>query len=561
MKKLLITVFFSVALISVIAIILINSSKTIDPPQVPYTDTSSFKTVSSGDSLVYCGKSWFHKSRTGLYELYTEGDAYYRGLAAGKLTRDLSRKQEKIFVRQINKFVPSKSYRRFLNFIIDIFNRKIDTYIKPEFLQEIFGVSKYADDQYKYIGSNYQRMLNYHAAHDIGHMMQNYHLVGCTSFAVWDERSKDSSLLVGRNFDFFINDDFAEDKIISFVKPDSGYNYMMISWGGMTGVVSGMNDQGLTVTINAAKSQVPLHSACPVSLVAKHILQYARNIREAFGIAGRYQVFVSESFMIGSAKDKKACIIEKSPEKTVLFENDSNYIICTNHFQSTEYASDKLNIMQMNETPTVYRFKRVEQLIRNSSPMDENSAAALLRNPDGMDDKKIGYTNELAVNQFIAHHSVIFKPEQLLVWVSTTPYQAGTYVCYDLNKIFQKKECLMQNTEMYEFELSLLPDSVMLSDYSGKIAEYKKIRDAFVDHLNSDITQANAGDAEKMTGLNPEFYQPYYLAGEYYYKNKSYGRALEYYRKALEKSIPYLADRELLKKRMEACKSKTIKYE
>jgi len=561
MKKVLLIVFSIIGLLSVALIIFIQHFLSIAPPEVSPVDTSAFVMKNEGDSLTYCDNSWLHKSNTGLFELYTEGDAYYRGLVTGKLIRKLLYKQEKTFVDQIYRFVPSKTYLRFLKFVIAVFDRDIDKCIKREYVREIYGLSQFASDDFDNIGSKYQRILNYQAAHDIGHMMQNYHLVGCTSFAVWDEKSKDSSLLIGRNFDFFVSDEFAEDKIISFVKPDSGYNYMMITWGGMMGVVSGMNDHGLTVTVNAAKSPVPLHAACPVSMVAKHILQYAGNIKEAMNIAGRYQVFVSESFMIGSAEDGKACVIEKSPYKTVLFQNDADYIICTNHFQSGDFSADKLNIKQKEETPTTGRFQRTEQLIKRDSPMDEKDVAAVIRNPYGMDDKKIGYTNELAINQYIAHHSVIFKPEKLLVWVSTKPYQLGTYVCYDLNKIFHKKEYFKQDKELFEIELSLHPDSVLITEYFSKVTEYKKMRDAFIDNLNNHLSLINESSVEKLIQLNPDFYQPYYLAGEYYNNNKNYDKALIFYQKAMTKSIPYLSDRKLLEERIKACETKIKKYE
>jgi len=201
------------------------------------------------------GNNWLKKNEYGLWEMYLEGAPFERGIASGKLTKELIYKQEEAFVSQIKELIPSESYLGFLKYFVKFFNRDIDEYVLPEFQEEIYGISFSASNDFDFIGTNYERLLNYHAAHDIGHALQDLMLVGCTSFAA-NLGYTDSSLIIGRNFDFYINDAFAEDKIVCFENPDNGYQFAYVTWASMIGVVSGMNNQGLTVTINAGKSDI-----------------------------------------------------------------------------------------------------------------------------------------------------------------------------------------------------------------------------------------------------------------------------------------------------------------
>jgi isopenicillin-N N-acyltransferase like protein len=329
------------------AIYLVQVSK-VNPPKPADTSSLQLQRTDHGNGFYTLKNNWFRHSSSGLYELYVEGDPFELGVINGKLTEELVVRQEDHFAEQITKMVPSEFKRNFLKYLIGFFNRNLHNNVTDE----------YASARYQYLGTNYQRILNYHAAHDIGHAVQNLALVGCTSFGTWDSMSADSTMIIGRNFDFYVGDHFAEDKIVAFFNPTKGHKFMTVTWGGFVGAVSGMNDQGLSVTINAAKTDLPTGSATPVSLVTREILQYAKNIQEAVSIARSRKMFVSESFLVASAADNKAVIIEKTPDELDVYDPRKDFIVCTNHFQSNGLGKTKMNIEQENESASLYRYKR-----------------------------------------------------------------------------------------------------------------------------------------------------------------------------------------------------------
>lgn len=504
---------------------------TVSDEQPPTVDTSGFVQLQRqkiNDSTYILGNNWIRKSESGWYEMYTSGDALKRGIVNGILSKELLIKQEEAFTHQIKKMIPSDSYLKFLKYIVGFMNRDLEAHILPEFQEEIYGISLSASDSFKWIGNNYFRQLNYHAAHDIGHALQNMMLVGCTSFGAWGAKTSGHSMLLGRNFDFWVGDEFAQNKIVSFVQPDSGYNFASITWGGFIGVVSGMNDQGLTVTINAAKSSIPFSAATPVSLVAREVLQYASTIDEAVAIAHKREMFVSESFLIGSAKDRRSVVIEKTPDTLSVYDPGQDHIVCANHYQSPGLKNQELNQEQMANSASVYRFQRTEELLQAAYPLTPAKVATILRDTRGKGGVDIGLGNEKAINQLIAHHSIIFRPDSLQFWVSTEPWQLGKYVCYDLRKVFDQ-EGFQVKQEVAIKELEIPADTLLEQTQFKDFLAFRLAKMRFNEGQSIDINQ--------LTSNNPNYYDAYRLAGDYCMKQRDYARAIKQYEWALTKEI------------------------
>lgn len=557
------------------------------PSQVPV--------VQVNDSLRRWGSSSLRIDPDGLYEMRVCGGPFERGEAIGKLGADLLYQQEKAFADKLFEMVPSSRYRAFLHYFITIFNRRLGASVPLEYRQEIKAMSASCTHEFDEFGSPYERQMQYHSAHDIGHVMQDYMLVGCTSFAVWGKESADSSLLMARNFDFYMGEEFAKNKLVLFEKPDSGYAYVSVTWPGMLGVVSGMNTQGLAVTINASKLEVPSSSATPISILVKSILQYASNIEEAETIASSFKTFVCESILVGSANDGRAVIIEKTPSAMGIYSPEGGLessrmtvassanilsplgeavtrVICTNHYQSDRFRDDPVNVENIRVSDSGYRYRRVQQLLDSLGSIDYLKAAAVLRDIRGVDGEDVGYCNDLSINQMLAMHSVIFKPAEKKIWVSTSPWQFGKFVCFDLDEVFGEGDASRNSSSEYaqltgvsgsarHFGCTLAGDSGFSDDEMSIPADKFLETEAFRNVLKFKTMQQMLATASKsrrevpsdslalFVSWNPSYYGTYVSVASYLEYLGKNAEADEYYRRAL--SCPMkLSERQHLETRL-----------
>lgn len=507
------------------------------------------------DSSFISGKNSFLKNKQGLWELYVQGDPLQIGLATGALTDSLLQKQQRIFFSKITDIVPSKFQQKLLRHFLNWYNRKLYLNVPNEYQSEIYGVSQYTSHEFDNIATQYQRSLYLHGAHDIGHALQDLALVGCSSFAAWNDKSEDGNLILARNFDFYVNDAFAENKIVAFIKPENGNPFMMVTWPGMIGAVSGMNLEGLTVTINASKSKIPLSAKTPISILTREILQHATTIEEAVAIAKKRKVFVSESIMVGSANDNKAVLIEVSPEKMDVFEvANSNELICSNHFQGEAFQNDKRNQEQIANSHSEYRFERMQELLNQNPKMNPKIACEILRNKEGLQNIALGFGNEKALNQLLAHHGIIFKPKEKLVWVSANPYQLGEFVCYDLKTVF--KERTENQAKSFETEqLNIAKDDFLNSKSFSDFQQFK-IENHKIDLALEKREILSQDYLHYYESLNPNYWVVYYKTGLYFYQQKEYAFAKANFEKSLTKEITTAPEKAAIEKYLKKVKRK-----
>jgi tetratricopeptide (TPR) repeat protein len=168
------------------------------------------------------------------------------------------------------------------------------------------------------------------------------------------------------------------------------------------------------------------------------------------------------------------------------------------------------------------------------------SLAEILRNKKGLDGDSIGYGNEKALNQMLAHHAVIFKPEQLKVWVSSSPYQLGAFTAYDLNDIFGEKET---EYESHLIDSLTIPEDEFL--YTEAYENYEKYRvvDRVIDSaIENEDENFDLNKLDNYRSLNPNHWVVHYKSGLLYYNAEEYSKAKSAFETALQKEITTLTD-------------------
>jgi hypothetical protein len=158
----------------------------VDEPEIAEAQEALDPEIFEDGAFAKSGDSWYGQNPSGLWECYLEGEPYEAGRTFGALAEAQIVEQEVHFVAQIQHMIPNDWFLKTLKFGVAGFNRNIGDHVASEYQKELFGVSRSFADEYDFIGPKFSRIMNYHAAHDIGHALQDLSIVGCSSFARWD---------------------------------------------------------------------------------------------------------------------------------------------------------------------------------------------------------------------------------------------------------------------------------------------------------------------------------------------------------------------------------------
>lgn len=401
------------------------------PPETPGCALRGETPVTVGN-VTTLGPNRFVQGE-GLNLLYLEGSPYCIGYANGVLTAPLMHAQEDAVMDLFHTHVKSRAARFLLRLFVIYANRDLPDYVLPRYQMEIAGLADGCPDVRPEEGPYFHRLLNYHGAQDISYLVMNNPLLsgGCTAFGAWGDTTGDGHLLMGRNFDWEAAEVFDRDRVLVFCRPDDGYAFASLSWGGMAGVVTGMNEAGLAIEVNGAPSDLPEGARTPTCFIVREVLEKASTIDEAVAIIRQRPSFVSAIFLVGSRADERFVTVEKTARRTQVREaGDADFIVAANHFHTPGLEDSDLNQLFIINADSVPREDRMTELLRTETPVDAPRAVALLRDRKLPRGRETELGDRRTLNALIATHAAVFDLTTGTVWAANAPHQLGRFEAF-----------------------------------------------------------------------------------------------------------------------------------
>jgi isopenicillin-N N-acyltransferase-like protein len=406
------------------------------PPKITVPDEHA---VERG-GVRFVGPAWT-MVRGGVREAYIEGTPEELGSRNARLLGDRMAADEGSLWAMFEHFVPLSPLRTLIIDISRVKYRAIEKNIPEARRRELAAaaIAMQPDPNAKRMPT-YERVVFLHSVYDISLSFEHSPLIGCSAFALGPEATKDGHVLVGRAFDMEIGDVFDTDKVVYFMRENGQIPYASVAWPGLTGVLTGMNLEGVTVLVNGARAGEPSTKGLPVVFSLREVLQSAHDTDEAIAVLSKQDVMVSHIVFVADAKGKFA-VVERAPGHPASVRQnflDPQRVAVTNHFEGS-MKDDPKNEVVREQTSTLARRARLDEMLGDVAPhsADATSAVAMLRDHTCARDLTCKLGDRREIDAFIATHGVIADATDRVLWVSKGPHLSGEFVRFDLKATFE----------------------------------------------------------------------------------------------------------------------------
>ena len=155
--------------------------------------------------------------------------------------------------------------------------------------------------------------------------------VGCSTIALPAAAAPDGVARLGRNLDFPGFRIADGQSIVVVVRPAGRHAFAAVTWPGLIGVLSGMNEHGLALANMEVRRQPRPPDAMPYPLLYRTVLEECRTVAEAIDLLGREARQTANNLMLVDAAGNRA-VVEIRPQGIAVRRGAADApLVATNH--------------------------------------------------------------------------------------------------------------------------------------------------------------------------------------------------------------------------------------
>ena len=243
--------------------------------------------------------------------------------------------------------------------------------------------------------------------------------MGCSSFAVWGDRTKSGDTIAGRNLDWYENPALkGSQMVVARLAGADSMSWVSVTWPGFVGCLTGMNAEGVTLAVHDAPSELATDAGnlTPRGLALREALECAH---AGSAINDMTRVLRRRTSMVGSNIAVAMPFTGSGPASAV-FEYDgvlddvhgvtvrigdakdggsTTCQVCTNHYRSRASPISCDRYSRLTDA--------LDGLKHQGKPIDVPTAWTLLR--------------DVAMSgRVVTYQSVVFEPNRRLMHVAVS---------------------------------------------------------------------------------------------------------------------------------------------
>lgn len=221
--------------------------------------------------------------------------------------------------------------------------RQMEKAIPAQYIDEMKAMAKAA-------GVEYDDVLLSNTVFDIKKM------IFCSAVIATGEGSEDGKPVFSRNLDFPTLGTLHTFTVLIVYHPAEGKQIASIAFPGLVGILSAMNDAGVTAAVLEVHRREFNPDAMPYGILYRHALSTAENTADVVKTVTTTPRTTSMNLMICDAAGDAACA-ELAPSSFDVRKLDKGILIATNIFQSEKFGGGFLCRRLASLTATAARRK------------------------------------------------------------------------------------------------------------------------------------------------------------------------------------------------------------